>query len=365
MMKRVKKKRLVVLGSTGSIGCQTLDIVRALADFFEIIAMSAHSNKELFAMQCKEFAPRHAVVTSESKNSRAELGMLAQLDEADCIVNAIVGVAGVMSTLAAVRAGKTLALANKESLVMAGELVMQLAHEHRARILPIDSEPSAIWQIVNGNMRDAAPTIERITLTASGGPFYGKLRDELRHVTPEQALAHPTWKMGAKISVDSATLMNKAFELIETRWLFNIPPEKLAVSIHRQSIVHALVHWTDGSVGAAMSPPDMRIPISQALFYPDRAVNPEIDMPRLDFSNLQLQFEAPDYSTFEAPKLAYEVMREGGILPAVFCMADEIAVQKFLRREIEFLDIVDEVKRTLDVTRNTPLSVEALNELFI
>lgn len=348
-------KNIVILGSTGSIGTQTLDVVRANPGEFKIIGLSAHENVELFERQTREFEPRHVLLTSVSENSAAALEALAQLAEADIVVNAVSGSAGLGPTLAAVKAGKRLALANKESLVMAGELVMKIAAEAGAQILPIDSEPSAVWQMPEG-------PIEKIILTASGGPFWKWKREELEHVTKEQAVKHPTWKMGEKISVDSATLMNKAFEIIETRWLFDFEPSKIDVVIHRQSIVHALVQFCDGNTQAVLSQPDMRIPIGAALFWPDRAPRAPV---HLDFSELQLTFEKPDYSIFEGPKLAYEVLGAGGIMPAAFCLADEIAVQKFLRGEIPFLGIYDFIKRNLEKVKNLPLSMEALKDLLL
>jgi len=350
-------KKIVILGSTGSIGRQTLEVVRSNPDHFKVVGLSANKNAELFDVQCKEFLPKYFVLTSKCDDPQSELEELARLSEADLIVNAITGIAGLYSTLAAVSAGKKLALANKESIVMAGELVMDLVRKNGAEILPIDSEPSAIWQALFG--RDICD-VEKITLTASGGPFWGRSREALKDVTPKQAVAHPTWSMGEKISVDSATLINKGFEIIETRWLFDFPCEKIDVSIHKQSLVHALVHFNDGNVSAVMSPSDMRVPISHALFYPQRSEN---KLPRVDFSKLSLSFEEPDYSVFEGVKIAYDVLKQGGVMPAVFCMADEIAVNKFLRGEIGFLQIFDEVKRALERVKNRPLNLEALIDI--
>lgn len=239
---------------------------------------------------------------------------------------------------------------------MAGELLTNLAKQTGAQILPIDSEPSAIWQMVGNRQQN----IEKIILTASGGPFWKRRRAELEKITFEQARKHPTWKMGEKVSIDSATLMNKAFEIIETRWLFDIPPDKIDVTIHRQSIVHALVQFCDGNTQAVLSTPDMRIPISYALFYPTRAQRALL---HLNFSELQLTFEKPDYSIFEGPKLAYEVLQAGGIMPAAFCLADEIAISKFRRGEISFLGIYDFIKRALERVNNTTLSLDAISEL--
>ncbi len=349
-------KRIVILGSTGSIGSQTLDVVRAYPREFQIIGLCAHENTKLFERQVREFQPKYVVQTSVSENPEQALMTLAATPDADLVVNAVSGYAGFMPTYAAVKAGKTVALANKESLVMAGELIMDLAEKMGAKILPIDSEPSAIWQCLEGQRSP----FEKIILTASGGPFWKWKHTELEKVTAVQALKHPTWKMGEKVSIDSATLMNKAFEIIEAHWLFQAPPEKIEVTIHRQSIVHSLVQFSDGNTVALLSPPDMRIPISYALFYPARAKRAPAN---LDFSQLQLTFEKPDFSIFQGPKLAYEVLKAGGILPAVFCMADEIAVKKFLAGELSFLGIYDFIKRALDTAANMPLSIEALSEL--
>lgn len=349
-------KKIVILGSTGSIGTQTLEVVRAYPGEFQVVGLCAHANSELFERQVKEFQPKYVVQTSMSENPEQALMTLAATPEADLVVNALSGSAGLMPTYAAVKAGKTLALANKESLVMAGELIMKLAEKMGANILPIDSEPSAIWQCLEGRPKD----FEKIILTASGGPFWKWKQAELEQVTAAQALRHPTWQMGEKVSIDSATLMNKAFEIIEAHWLFDAAPEKIEVTIHRQSIVHSLVQFSDGNTAAILSEPDMRIPISYALFYPARAKRAPS---HLDFAQLQLTFEKPDFSLFQGPKLAYEVLKAGGILPAVFCMADEIAVKKFLAGELSFLGIYDFIQRALDAGSNMPLSMEALHEL--
>lgn len=396
-------KTLVILGSTGSIGAQTLEVVRQNPAEFRIVGLTANSNEELLKKQAREFGVKHVLLASNRpsrssarqlmsrrnvgtplcENSRKELMDFAQMPEADLVVNAVSGSAGLMLTYAACKAGKKIALANKESLVMAGELIMSLASQTGAQILPVDSEMSALWQIldsrcyleqcypelVSGSKLDSGSSpgmttedVEKLFLTASGGPFYGWKREDLQKVTPKQALNHPTWKMGGKISVDSATLMNKALEIIEARWLFNVPPEKIDVLIHRQSIVHSLVQFNDGSTQAVLAAPDMKIPISYALHYPERRVN---NFPRVDFSKLQLTFENPDYSIFEGPKLAYEVLKEGGIMPAVLCLADEIAVSKFRAGEIPFFGIYDFIKRALSRVKNTALSFEALEDLSL
>lgn len=360
-------KRILLLGSTGSIGTQTLDVVRAHPGEFKVIGLAAHHNKDLFDEQVKEFNPQYKVLTSEVSDAEKALIDLVCTPEADLIVNAISGFAGLMPTYAAVKAGKKIALANKESLVMAGELIMKLARETGAQILPIDSEPSAIWQclqcchpeFISGST--FVGQIEKIILTASGGPFFGSYRERLTDVTPEQALRHPTWKMGPKITIDSATLMNKAFEIIEMRWLFDIPPGKIDVTIHKQSKVHSFVQFNDGNLAAILAEPDMRVAISYALFYPERVKN---NLPRVDLSKLNLTFEKPDYSVLEGPKLACEVLEKGGIMPAVFCAADEVAVKKFLNGEISFLEIYDFVKEALRMAKNEELTIEAVRELI-
>lgn len=371
-------KRVVLLGSTGSIGTQVLEVIQANSEELKVVGLSAHANKKLFNAQVQEFGPQYSLLTSQSENPEQALSDLAQTPEADLIINAITGVAGLLPTYAAVKAGKKIALANKESMVMAGELLTSLAKKTGAEIIPIDSELSALLQIIGGGesiftaAEDASGKrggkniqnfIEKVILTASGGPFRGFSRKQIQSVTPQQALQHPIWKMGEKISIDSATLMNKAFEIIEARWLFAIPPEKIEAVIHRQSIVHGLVEWVDSNISAVLSAPDMKIAIAYALFYPKRQKNKLSNIPRLSLSGKSFTFETPDYSIFEGPKLAHEVLQEGGILPAVFCLADEIAVKKFLKGEISFLGIYDFIKHALSKVKNMPLSIEALREV--
>lgn len=338
-------KKIVILGSTGSIGTQTLDVIRSHPGEFEVVGLSAHSSKDLFEKQTQEFAPKKTVIKEAGENEEnfnARVCELAVLEDADIVVNAIAGQAGLEPTLAACKAGKVFALANKESLVMAGELVMGLAKKHGAKILPIDSEPSAIWQMLEGERPEF---IEKIILTASGGPFWGWSREKLEKVTSQQALNHPTWKMGPKVTIDSATLMNKAFEIIETRWLFDVPPEKIDVVIHRQSAVHSFVQFTDGNLKAVCAAPDMRVPISYALFYDEKGTKRVLNnLPRLDLSKFSMTFDKPDYSVFEGPKLAYEALKKGGDASSKLCIADELAVKKFLVGEIPFLGIYDFIK---------------------
>lgn len=351
-------KKIIILGSTGSIGTQTLEVVRAHPDHFQVIGLSAHGSTMLFEKQVREFKPKYVVQTSLSENPQQALCALAQVPECDLVVNAIAGCAGLMPTYAAVQAGKKIALANKESLVMAGELLMKCAAQTGARILPIDSEASGIWKLFNGHTE--ASLVEKVILTASGGPFWKWDREQLKQVSVTEALKHPTWKMGKKVSIDSATLMNKAFEIIEARWLFDLPAQKIDVIIHRQSTVHALVTFCNGETTAIMSRPDMKIPIANALFYPEPASFSPLPF---DLSSLTLTFEKPDYAVFEGPRLAYEVLAAGGIMPAIFCLADEIAVAQFLKGEMSFLQIYDFIKEALERVKNCALSMEALHEL--
>lgn len=352
-------KKIVILGSTGSIGTQTLDVIRANPDYFRVVGISAHENAELFGKQVREFKPQHAVLTSMSENPESALCSLVTGSEADLVINAVSGLAGLAPTYEACKNGKQIALANKESLVMAGELLSALSAQTGAKILPIDSEPSAIWQIL-GEDEAKKQSVERIILTASGGPFWKWRREALSAVSISQAVTHPTWKMGEKVSIDSATLMNKAFEIIEARWLFGVDSKRIDVVIHRQSVVHSLVQFSDGNMQAVLSEPDMKIPISYALFYPHREPK---HTSKLNLDQMVLTFEKPDYSIFEGPILAYEALSAGGIFPAALCIADEIAVGKFLKGEISFLGIIEFIKRALEKIQNVALSMESLDEL--
>lgn len=355
-------KKIIILGSTGSIGRQTLDVIRANPGDFQVIGLSARKNVELLESQTREFKPKYVIRTSVTENPEQALASLASAPDADLIVNAISGYSGLMPTYAACKAGKRIALANKESLVMAGELLVDTANKTGAQILPIDSELSAVWRIlrnteVDSEVINGQTFTEKIILTASGGPFWKWRTEELKAVSASQALKHPTWKMGEKVTIDSATLMNKAFEIIGAKWLFNMPSDKIEVVVHRQSLVHSLVQFADGNIEAVLGPADMRIPICDVLYYPDRSYN---KLPRLDFSQLQLTFDAPDYSVFEGPRLAYDVLAAGGIMPAVLCLADEIAVDKFLSGEISFLGIYDFIKRAISRVKNTRLSIKEI-----
>ncbi len=340
-------RRLVILGSTGSVGRQTLDVVRAFPDAFEVVGLCAGSNIELLRQQVDEFKPRYINSAAELDGHNGATASLTaeeivSLPEVDIVMGATVGCAGMGPALAAIDAGKTLALANKEVIVMAGEVLTRRARETGATILPVDSEPSALWQCIQGE--EAPPA--RFIVTASGGAFRDRTWESLHDVTPEQALKHPTWTMGAKITVDSASLMNKAFEVIETRWLFDIPYEQIDVVIHRQSIIHSMVEFADGSVKAQLGPPDMRHPIQYALFYPDRQENAEL--PRFNpVETGQLTFEPMDPSLYPCFELALNVAKRGGTWPAALAGADEAAVSLFLDGRIRFTDIPDVVTSTL------------------
>lgn len=344
------RKRVVVLGSTGSIGGNCLDVIAHLSDRLEATGLSAHSNWQTLITQAERWKPRWIAVTDPETAKTADRSrlngatqFLSGLDgiitmvtdpEVDVVLTAIVGAAGLTGTWAALEAGKTVAVANKETLVMAGPLVMELADRCGGAILPVDSEHSAIFQAMQGGRR---AEVERIVLTASGGPFRGRTRADLEKVTVDEALRHPTWRMGPKITIDSATLMNKALEIIEARWLFDLAPEQIEVVIHPESIVHSFVEFKDGSVLAQLSPPDMRLPIQYALTYPDRLPGPTR---RINWKQLGAwNFSEPDFETFPALQLGYEVARRGGTCGAVLNAANEEAVTRFLGGELAFLDI--------------------------
>ena len=348
MKNRVKK--LAVLGSTGSIGCQTLDIVRSFRDRFEITALAAGNNVKVFASQIAEFNPS-LIFCNDSQSVRGAghyvpMEEMASHPDVDMVIIATTGKAGLQPTLAAIKAGKTVAIANKEVLVMAGEIITALASQSKATILPIDSEHSAIWQCLRGEDGE----MRRLLLTASGGPFFGQPQEKLASVTVRQALNHPTWKMGKKVTIDSATLFNKGMEAIEARWLFDIPYDKIEIIIHRQSIIHSMVEFVDSSVKAQLSTPDMRLPIQYALFYPERIKNDSLTC--IDFSRVSnLTFEPVDYNSFPCLRLALEAARRGGTYPAVLCAADEIAVQLFLENKIRFTDIAPVIETVLGLHR--------------
>jgi 1-deoxy-D-xylulose-5-phosphate reductoisomerase len=352
------KKRVAIFGSTGSIGTQALEVVRANPGLFEIEILTAHTNDELLIIQALEFKPNAVVVVNEKKydNVKAALAStaikvfcgekaleeVADFDTYDVMIAAIVGFAGLKPTLKAVSKGKIIALANKETLVVAGDIVMQMALENRAPIIPVDSEHSAIFQCLVGEGRNP---IERIILTASGGPFLGKKPNFLVNVKRDHALQHPNWSMGAKITIDSATLMNKGLEMIEAKWLFNLQPSQIEVIIHPQSIIHSMVQFEDGSIKAQMGLPDMKLPIQYALGFPNRIKN---DFPRLNFRKYPaLNFEEPDTKTFRNLGLAIEALQKGGNTACVLNAANEIAVWAFLKNRIGFLDITAVVEKTM------------------
>lgn len=351
-------KKIAILGSTGSIGTQTLEIVREQGDL-QVTALAAGSNITLLEKQIRQFRPVLAAVWEEEKardlkervkdldieilSGMEGLIAVAVQEESEILVTAIVGMLGLRPTVAAIQAGKTIALANKETLVTAGHLIMPLAKEYGVSILPVDSEHSAIFQSLNGERENR---ITRILLTASGGPFRGKTRAELQQVTLEDALKHPNWSMGKKITVDSATLVNKGLEVMEAKWLFDVDLDRIQVLVHPQSVIHSMVEYEDGAVIAQLGTPDMRLPIQYALYYPKRK---NLSGKRLDFFELgNLTFEKPDMETFEGLSLAMKAMRKGGNLPTVFNAANERAVAMFLNKEIGFWDITEIIGRAME-----------------
>jgi 1-deoxy-D-xylulose-5-phosphate reductoisomerase len=365
-------RQVVVLGSTGSIGTNALDVIAHLPSRLTAAGLSAHANLEALCEQARRFGPRFVTVTDADAARRVDRAnlppgckVLVGSDgvremvadpEVDVVLTAVVGAAGLAGTWAALDAGKTVAVANKETLVMAGPLVTDLANRRGARILPVDSEHSAIFQAIQGNTADA---VERVVLTASGGPFRGRSRSQLAHVTVDEALRHPTWRMGKKITVDSATLMNKALEVVEARWLFGLEPEQIEVIVHPESIIHSFVEFKDGSVLAQLSPPDMRLPIQYALTYPERVRGPAR---RLDWRELSAwHFEQPDHEAFPSVQLGYEVARRGGTCGAVLNAANEAAVARFLAGDLSFLDIPRACRAALDNHNFSP--TPSLDEL--
>ena len=351
-------KKIAILGSTGSIGTQTLEVVRANKDI-EVTALAAGSNIDLLEKQIREFSPKIAAVWNEEKakelkdrvrdlDIRVESGMdglLAVATElgAEIVVTAVVGMIGIRPTIAAMNAGKDIALANKETLVTAGHIIMSLAKEKHVRILPVDSEHSAIFQSLNG---ETGNKIHKILLTASGGPFRGWTREQMKGVQVEDALKHPNWTMGRKITIDSSTMVNKGLEVMEARWLFGVEMDQVQVVVQPQSVIHSMVEYEDGAVIAQLGTPDMKLPIQYALYYPERRF---LAGARLDFAKLaQITFEAPDFENFHGLSLAYKAGRRGGTLPTVFNAANERAVQKFLDREIGYLTITDMIEAAME-----------------
>lgn len=355
-------KTIAILGSTGSIGTQTLEVAEANGDL-RVAALAAGSNVELLERQIRKFHPKLAALASEeaAKDLRVRVrdldvrivsGMeglieVSVMPETDILVTAIVGMIGIRPTIAAIEAGKDIALANKETLVTAGHIIMPLAKEKNVRILPVDSEHSAVFQALNG---ENGKQVSRILLTASGGPFRGKTRKELENVQPEDALKHPNWAMGQKITIDSATLVNKGLEVMEAKWLFGAELEQIEVVVQPQSVIHSMVEFTDGAVMAQLGTPDMKLPIQYALYYPQRRYLPG---DRLDFLSLgRLEFEKPDMDTFYGLRLAYEAGKAGGSLPTVFNAANELAVSMFLKREVKFLEIVEIIEDCMRAHHN-------------
>lgn len=350
-------KKIAILGSTGSIGTQTLDIVRTQGDL-QVTAMSAGHNIDLFEQQIREFLPKNVAVWEEKdaldlKSRVADLGVkvhygmeglidIAADPDSEILVTAIVGMIGLRPTVAAIQSGKNIALANKETLVTAGHLIMPMAKEYDVLILPVDSEHSAIFQSLNG---DRMNRIDKILLTASGGPFRGKNRGELANVTLEDALKHPNWAMGRKITIDSSTMVNKGLEVMEAKWLFGVELEQIEVVIQPQSVIHSMVQYEDGSIIAQLGTPDMRLPIQYALYYPRRR---PLGGKRLDFGALgSITFEKPDLDTFQGLALAYDAMRAGGNVPTIFNAANEAAVALFLDRKISYLQITEIIENCM------------------
>jgi 1-deoxy-D-xylulose-5-phosphate reductoisomerase len=352
------KKHIAILGSTGSIGTQALEVLEANPDAFELEVLTAHSSGDLLIEQALKFKPNCVVIGDETQFKKVKdvlfdegikvfagadsLAQVVQMEEIDMVLTALVGYAGLRPTLAAIEAGKHIALANKETLVVAGEIVTDLAKQKGVNIYPVDSEHSAIFQCLVGEFHNP---IEKIYLTASGGPFRGHTHEQLALVTKAQALKHPNWDMGAKITIDSASMMNKGLEVIEAKWLFNLKPEQIDVIVHPQSIIHSIVQFEDGSMKAQMGLPDMKLPIQFALGYPNRLKS---DFPRFNFLNYpQLTFEQPDSQTFRNLALAFEAMKMGGNMPCILNAANEIAVDAFLKDKVSFLGMSDVIEQTM------------------
>ncbi len=352
------KKHIAILGSTGSIGTQALEVIAAHPESFQVEVLTAQNNADLLIEQAKKFNPNAVVIGNEDAYQKVKDALLpldikvfagenalesvVQMDTIDLVLTALVGYSGLKPTLKAIGAGKSIALANKETLVVAGELVTQLAKSKGINIFPVDSEHSAIFQCLVGEFHNP---IEKIILTASGGPFRGKKREELMKVTKAQALKHPNWTMGAKVTIDSASLMNKGLEVIEAKWLFGLKTEQVDVVVHPQSIVHSLIQFEDGSIKAQLGLPDMRLPIQFAMSYPERLKS---DFPRFDFANFPaLTFEKPDMETFRNLALAFDALARGGNMPCVLNAANEVAVAEFLKDRIGFLEMSDVVERCL------------------
>lgn len=368
------KRRIAILGSTGSIGVQALEVIEHLPDLFEVEVLTSFNNAELLIKQAKKFNPNAVVIVNNEaylyvkealRNDDIKvyagekaLCEVLEMSTIDMVLSAIVGIAGLRPVYHAIKHGKTIALANKETLVVAGELITKTAREVGVNILPIDSEHSAIFQSLAGEFHNP---IEKLIITASGGPFRGKKRDFLKNVTKNDALNHPVWSMGNKITIDSATLMNKGLEMIEAKWLFAIPEEKIEIVIHPQSIIHSLVQFEDGSLKAQLGLPDMKLPIQYALTYPHRASN---TFPRFSFNDYTtLTFETPDYDTFPCLNLAFNASKTGGNAPCILNAANEMAVQNFLNDKISFLEIEKNIEKALEeIPFTTPQTIDEYYE---
>lgn len=368
------KKHIAILGSTGSIGTQALEVIASQPDLFEVETLTAYNNADLLIQQAYKFVPNQVVIVNEQRYEYVKEALahypikvytgvkslleVVSMPSVDVVLAAMVGYAGLAPTVEAIRAGKTIALANKETLVVAGELITRLAQEYRVNIFPVDSEHSAIFQCLAGELHNP---VEKIILTASGGPFRGWTREKLKSVTPVEALRHPNWCMGNKISIDSATLMNKGFEAIEAKWLFGLEPSQIEVLIHPQSIIHSMVQFADGSIKAQLGVPDMRLPIQYALTYPYRIKS---DFPRLNFAECtQFTFEKPDTRVFRNLDLAYEAMQKGGNMPCALNAANEVVVHAFLCEQIGFLEMSDIIEKTLNkISYSTCNSIEDYEE---
>ena len=354
----MNKKQIAILGSTGSIGTQALEVIAAHPDKFEVYAITANNSVELLIEQAVRFQPEMVIIANEQHYAYIKKALenypikvyagvkaiceMVELPSVDVVLTAMVGYAGLLPTIHAVKAGKRIALANKETLVVAGEIICDLAQQYRSAIIPVDSEHSAIFQCLIGEQN---ASVEKIILTASGGPFRQKTYDELRQVTTRDALKHPNWEMGAKITIDSASLMNKGFEVIEAKWLFGLKPSQIEVLIHPQSIIHSMVQFVDGSVKAQIGLPDMKLPIQYAFAFPQRIKN---DYPRLDFAQYaRFDFQQPDTSKFRNLAFAYDAMEKGGTMPCVLNAANEVVVAAFLEEKIGFLHMSDIIEKTM------------------
>lgn len=370
----MKKKNIIILGSTGSIGEQALQIVRQHPDRFGVLGISCNNSWEKLLEQVQEFHPRYALIANEQYADmlvdqlpsgtellvgHEQLLDLATLEDADVILNSLVGYSGFKPTIEALKAGKKVALANKESLVVGGEIINELIEDDRSQLIPVDSEHSAMLQCLVGEPIDK---IEKLVITASGGPFRTWSKKQMQDITVDDALDHPNWSMGAKITIDSATMMNKGLEIIEAHWMFDMPLDKIEAVVHPQSVIHSVVTFTDGSSKAQLGPPTMQVPILYALTYPERIT---LDAPRLDWqTSFDLTFEPVDYDRFPCLRLAIEAIEEGGLAPAILNAANEVAVERFLNKEITYIDIPHVIESSLDQLNNSgSVTLESLKNI--